>query len=76
MTCPSIAKREAELRAFHNSFPSRTRAVMRYVDELIDEWRRNPPPPPRSPPLNDAEDYTLEQYLGETFRNGLRSPGE
>jgi hypothetical protein len=73
MTCPTIAKREAALRAFHNSFPSRTRAVMRYVDELTIEWRRDPPvckpPVMRSDDQFDAEreadaqGITVAQYI-------------
>jgi hypothetical protein len=95
-----MSKQEAALRAFHNSFGERTRNVMAYVDELIEQWRsmksgrirggyvgvvdrvgppvsfKSPPPSLLAPPrLNDGEDYQLEQYPGETFRDGQQSPG-
>jgi hypothetical protein len=71
----NTAKKEAALCAFHNSFGERTRNVMAYVDELIAEWRANPPPPPRPSPFTDHEDYELESRPGETLRDGMLSPG-
>jgi hypothetical protein len=72
----TIAKGEAALQIYYQSFPARARAVNRYVDELIEQWRAHPPLPPRSAhPLNENEDY-VDERTGDVMRNGLRSPGE
>jgi hypothetical protein len=72
-----IKKQEAELVEYYASFPWRSLAINRLVEDMIARWRANPPGPPRpGPRLNDGEDYTLQRFPGETFRNGMRSPGE
>jgi hypothetical protein len=73
---PTIAKQEAALATFHASFSARSRAVAAYVDELIASGRLRNAPPPRSEILNDGETYELDNYPGQTFRNGLLDPGE
>jgi hypothetical protein len=70
----SIEKAEAALRRFHDSFPARTRAVKRYVDEMIAELRANPPGPPRSVPRLKLGEYEHPD-TGEAMLDGLPHPG-
>jgi hypothetical protein len=74
----TIAKRERELREYHDSFRWRSFAVKRYVDEMIAAWRKNPPRPPRpGPRLNNGETYA--QHRGDieigALRDGMEDPG-
>jgi hypothetical protein len=74
---PSIAKAERELRRYHEYFVWRSLAARNEAERIIAAWRANPPatrgPAPR---LNGGDDYTLDRFPGEVFRDGMRSPGE
>ncbi len=74
MTCPTIAKLERELREYHASFVWRAIGVRRFTAELLEQWRKDPPGPPRpAPRLNDGEDYEHPR-TGEAMLDGMRHP--
>jgi hypothetical protein len=72
----AIAKREAALRRYQDSFVWRSLAVTHETERMIAAIRANPATPHRrAPRLNGGEDYELRAWPGDTLRDGMESPG-